>query len=100
MEKKVVLVGTAHPFRGGLASYNERLIKEFVEQGNEASIETFTLQYPNFLFPGKTQYSDSDKPADIFFPEYTQEFILTEGSGVMHDEKTNLDYEFQVWKLK
>ena len=65
MAKKVVLVGTAHPFRGGLASYNERLIKEFVNQGEEASIETFTLQYPNFLFPGKTQYSDSPKPTDI-----------------------------------
>ncbi len=65
MAKKVVLVGTAHPFRGGLASYNERLIKEFNELGDEASIETFTLQYPNFLFPGKTQYSDSPKPEGI-----------------------------------
>ena len=65
MAKKVVLVGTAHPFRGGLASYNERLIKEFSDLGDEASIETFTLQYPNFLFPGKTQYSDSPKPNNI-----------------------------------
>lgn len=65
MAKKVVLVGTAHPFRGGLASYNERLIKEFKDLGDDASIETFTLQYPNFLFPGKTQYSDSPKPEGI-----------------------------------
>lgn len=65
MSKKIVLVGTAHPFRGGLASYNERLIKEFSDLGDEASIETFTLQYPNFLFPGKTQYSDSPKPEGI-----------------------------------
>lgn len=69
MAKKVVLVGTAHPFRGGLASYNERLIKEFNDLGNEASIETFTLQYPNFLFPGKTQYSDSPKPKNITINE-------------------------------
>lgn len=69
MGKKVVLVGTAHPFRGGLASYNERLIQEFVNQGNEASIETFILQYPNFLFPGKTQYSDSSKPENIIINE-------------------------------
>lgn len=69
MGKKVVLVGTAHPFRGGLASYNERLIQEFVNQGNEASIETFILQYPNFLFPGKTQYSDSPKPENIVINE-------------------------------
>lgn len=65
MAKKVLLVGTAHPFRGGLASYNERLIKEFCDLGDQAIIETFTLQYPNFLFPGKTQYSDSPKPEGI-----------------------------------
>lgn len=62
---KVVLLGSAHPFRGGLASYNERLIKEFQDQGHDASIYTFTVQYPDFLFPGKTQFSESPKPNDI-----------------------------------
>ena len=28
-------------------------------------IFTFTLQYPDFLFPGKTQYSDAPQPADL-----------------------------------
>ena len=28
-------------------------------------IFTFTMQYPDFLFPGKTQYSDTPKPADL-----------------------------------
>ena len=28
-------------------------------------IFTFTMQYPDFLFPGKTQYSDTSKPADL-----------------------------------
>jgi len=65
MAKKVVLIGVAHPFRGGLASYNERLIEEFNRVGNDASITTFTLQYPKFLFPGKTQYSDSPKPSHL-----------------------------------
>ncbi len=69
MGKKVVLIGVAHPFRGGLASYNERLIEEFKHFGDEASITTFTLQYPKFLFPGKTQYSDSPKPTHIEITE-------------------------------
>ena len=28
-------------------------------------IFTFTMQYPDFLFPGKTQFSDMPKPADL-----------------------------------
>lgn len=62
---KVVLLGTAYPYRGGLASFNERLIREFQLQGHDASIVTFTLQYPGFLFPGSTQYSTSSPPADL-----------------------------------
>ncbi len=62
---KVVLLGTAWPYRGGLASFNERLIKEFSEKGHEAEIITFTLQYPSILFPGKTQYSNSPAPQGI-----------------------------------
>ncbi|GET29893.1 glycosyl transferase [Prolixibacter sp. SD074] len=65
LKKKVVIIGTAWPFRGGLAAYNERLAREFQSAGYEVRIETFTLQYPNFLFPGKTQYADWEAPADI-----------------------------------
>ncbi|MBO7124670.1 MAG: glycosyl transferase family 1, partial [Bacteroidales bacterium] len=59
---KIILVGTAFPYRGGLAAFNERLSLEFQKEGEEISIETFTLQYPNFLFPGKTQYSNGAAP--------------------------------------
>lgn len=62
---EIIIIGTAHPFRGGLASFNERLSKEFTKQGHHTQIETFTLQYPEILFPGKSQYSDSPKPKDI-----------------------------------
>lgn len=60
-KKKIIIVGTAYPYKGGLASFNERIANELV-QDNDVEIITFTLQYPNFLFPGKTQYSD-EKPA-------------------------------------
>ncbi len=59
------MLGVGHPFRGGLASYNERLVREFGLDGYDVTLSTFTLQYPNFLFPGKTQYSSSEKPTDI-----------------------------------
>lgn len=62
---KVIIVGTAFPYRGGLAAYNERLAREYVKQGNDVEIITFTLQYPSFLFPGETQYSSESAPADL-----------------------------------
>ena len=62
---KIVIVGTAYPYRGGLATFNERLAREFMREGNDVRIETFTLQYPSFLFPGKTQYSTEKAPDDL-----------------------------------
>ena len=55
---KIVIIGPGHPLRGGLATFNQRLAKEFILQGNDCSIYSFSLQYPSFLFPGKTQYTD------------------------------------------
>jgi len=66
---KITLLGTAYPFRGGLASYNERLIRQFNNEGHQGKIETFTLQYPGFLFPGKTQYADWEAPDDLEITE-------------------------------
>ncbi|HUR66830.1 MAG TPA: glycosyltransferase [Chitinophagaceae bacterium] len=62
---KVVIIGPAHPLRGGLATFNRRLAKEFIQQGNECSIYSFSLQYPSFLFPGKTQFSDELAPQNL-----------------------------------
>jgi len=66
---KITLLGTAYPYRGGLAAYNERLIKQFIKEGHQGNIETFTLQYPNFLFPGESQYADWEAPNDIEITE-------------------------------
>ncbi|MFB6319808.1 glycosyltransferase [Saccharicrinis sp. FJH54] len=63
--KKIIILGTSHPFRGGLAAYNERLAREFIKEGNQVSVYTFKLQYPGFLFPGKTQYADWEAPKDL-----------------------------------
>ena len=62
---KITIVGPAHPFRGGIALGNERLAEELQQMGNQVNIITFTTQYPNFLFPGKTQFSEAKAPADL-----------------------------------
>lgn len=63
--KSVIIIGPAHPLRGGLATFDQRLAKEFLNKGYDCSIYSFSLQYPSFLFPGTTQYADGPGPADI-----------------------------------
>jgi len=62
---KIISIGPAHPLRGGIADFNERLTKELVMQGHTASIVSYSLQYPSFLFPGKTQFADYPAPTNI-----------------------------------
>ena len=62
---KIAILGTAYPYRGGIAAFNERLAKELIAEGHQLTIHTFKLQYPKFLFPSKTQFSSSKKPQNI-----------------------------------
>lgn len=62
---KIIILGTAHPYRGGLAAFNERLAQEYIHYGHQVEIYTFTLQYPSFLFPGKTQYTTDAAPDNL-----------------------------------
>jgi glycosyltransferase involved in cell wall biosynthesis len=65
IQDKVIIIGPAHPLRGGLASFDERLARQFQFDGFNTTIYTYSLQYPSFLFPGTTQYSSEPKPKDI-----------------------------------
>lgn len=70
MKKKVVIIGSAWPLRGGgIATFNERLAKQFMDEGHEVIIYTFSLQYPSFLFPGKSQYATEPKPLHLTIKE-------------------------------
>lgn len=62
---KIAIIGSAHPLRGGLATFNERLATELQEEGHEVIMYSFSLQYPNFLFPGKTQFTDEPAPGHL-----------------------------------
>ncbi len=62
---KIAILGSAHPLRGGLAAFNERLAYQLQEQGHQVIIYSFSLQYPSFLFPGKTQFTDEPAPAGM-----------------------------------
>jgi D-inositol-3-phosphate glycosyltransferase len=62
---KIISLGPAYPYRGGLASFSDRLALQFIAEGTDIEIITFTLQYPRILFPGKTQYTDGPAPAGV-----------------------------------
>lgn len=61
-KKKVVLVGPAYPLRGGIANFNEAFACALQKEGHDVSLFSFYYQYPNFLFPGKSQYDNSQTP--------------------------------------
>ena len=65
MLKTIKIIGPAYPYRGGIATTNERLAQEFISMGFDVEIETFTVQYPSFLFPGKSQYNLKTAPEDL-----------------------------------
>ena len=62
---KIIIIGPAFPYRGGISAFGERLANEYISQGHNVEMYTFTLQYPSFLFPGKTQYSDGPAPEGL-----------------------------------
>lgn len=62
---KIVILGPAYPYRGGIALFDDRLTAELQTMGHEVEEWTFTLQYPGFLFPGTTQFSEDPAPEGI-----------------------------------
>ena len=63
--QKIIIIGPAHPLRGGLASFNERMALEFQHAGHSVEVYSFSLQYPSLLFPGKSQFSSEPTPKNI-----------------------------------
>ncbi|MBL0342951.1 MAG: glycosyltransferase [Bacteroidetes bacterium] len=57
---KIIIIGPAYPLRGGIANFNEALCAAYTNRGDTCSIVSFSLQYPNFLFPGATQFAGAD----------------------------------------
>ena len=59
---KIAYLSTFYPFRGGIAQFNANLSKE-LQKEHEVIPFTFKRQYPQFLFPGTTQYITADDHA-------------------------------------
>lgn len=62
---KIIILGPAYPYRGGIAHYTGSLYKSFLNRGHEVKIFNFKRLYPKFLFPGKTQFETSSQTEKI-----------------------------------
>lgn len=60
---KIAFLSTFYPFRGGIAQFNALVFRSF-EKKSEIKAFTFKRQYPEFLFPGKTQFVTPEDAAD------------------------------------
>jgi glycosyltransferase involved in cell wall biosynthesis len=65
MVDRLIIMGPAWPLRGNLAAFDEKLAQDFMQASIQTKIYTFSLQYPAFLFPGKTQYSSDPAPKGL-----------------------------------
>jgi len=61
----ITILGPCWPYRGGIAAFSERLAHQFLAEGHQVKLYTYTLQYPSFLFPGTTQYTSAPQPEDL-----------------------------------
>ena len=86
---KIAIASTFHPYRGGIAAFNDRLAKSLTDIGHEVRCYNWSRQYPSILFPGETQTltghstpSRSEAPLDSINPrswKKTASLILEDG---------------------
>lgn len=60
---KIAILSTFYPYRGGIAQFNAALYRA-VEKKYKVKAFNFSLQYPNALFPGKTQLVTAEDKVD------------------------------------
>jgi glycosyltransferase involved in cell wall biosynthesis len=63
---RIAVVGPVHPYRGGIAHFTEMTVDVLQQRGHDVRPISFSRQYPEWLFPGKTQYEPEDtSPAGV-----------------------------------
>jgi glycosyltransferase involved in cell wall biosynthesis len=60
---KISFLSAFFPFRGGIAQFSAHIYRN-LEATDKVKAYTFSRQYPNFLFPGKTQLVQPEDQAD------------------------------------
>ena len=60
---QIALISVAPPYRGGISKQTSILV-ENLSKNHSVDVINYSRQYPDFLFPGKTQYLDDKSEND------------------------------------
>jgi glycosyltransferase involved in cell wall biosynthesis len=67
---RLVLIGPVYPFRGGIAHYTTMLYRAVRERGHDVLLVSFKRQYPQWLFPGRSDRDPSKQPLKVEDVQY------------------------------
>ncbi len=93
---KIVIVSPAYPLRGGIAHSAGLLYKE-LDKEHETILITFKRQYPNFLFPGKSQ-TESAETIDKISTEVILDSINPINWNITAKRITNFKPDLVIFK--
>lgn len=68
---KISIIGPVYPYKGGIAHFTSRLAQEIIITGHELQIISFARQYPQLIYPGKT-----DKDPSKLITKLQAQYIL------------------------
>ena len=60
---QIALISAAPPYRGGISKHTSILVEK-LSQNHSVDVINYSRQYPDFLFPGKTQLLDDKSELD------------------------------------
>ena len=70
---RIAILSCFYPYRGGIAQFNSSLLEELSKEHTVKAFN-FKRQYPDILFPGKTQYVTED---DVAVPVESEALLDT-----------------------
>ncbi|MEC8114174.1 MAG: glycosyltransferase, partial [Bacteroidota bacterium] len=65
---RIGIASTFPPYRGGIAQFNAAMADALKAAGHEVSMATWSRQYPNWLFPGTSQWEPNKSLSDVDIP--------------------------------
>lgn len=96
---KISIFSAFYPYRGGIAQFSASLYRS-LQKKNTVKAFTFKRQYPNFLFPGKTQFvtekDKADKIDSIRVLDFMNPFSYYKTAKIINKEKSDL-YISNYW---